>query len=158
MFVANLATKLNPIETLRNEIMHNRSIKDNADLKLEQNKAYQEAKKEILDIIDNFWKQEKTHSVGQFQQAEFILKTLLENLQKDEFNTIYYNDLDFAQQEADDIEDLKSQFLDIINDKLIIENQDDLEEMINDKINEIEELTDSKDEPANPFPGFSGRF
>lgn len=138
-FVNDLAANLQQIEDVRNEVMHNREIKESSNInQLAQKSGYAAAKKRFDELIKNFWEQEKNHLVENFQQAEFILKILTATLSIDEDESSTFTDLDFEEQEADDLEDLKCQFLDIVNSRLKISDQESLENLVSEQLNQIQ--------------------
>jgi hypothetical protein len=113
--------------------MHNREVKESStNEKLKQKTTYARARKKFDELIDEFWEQENNFRVKPIRQVNFILKTLSDSLDFESGDSIAFVDLDFDEREADDLEDLKSQFLDIINDKLSIDDQDALVELISE--------------------------
>jgi hypothetical protein len=128
-FIANVGTRINPIENLRNDIMHNRRILP------ETINDFEQAKLIMLEWISNFWEQEASYQMDSLKQAYYILRTLLDSCDFSNADLIYFKDLNLEEQEADDLEDLKTKFLDIINNKLQIDDQTVLTELISNEIN-----------------------
>lgn len=138
-FIGNVDTRIYPIENLRNDIMHNRRILP------ETINSFESAKVLMLKWIEDFWQQEATRQMDSMSQAEYILKTLIENSDFTNSDTIPYTDLNFDEREADDVEELKSQFLYIINGRLSINDQDALAELINNEIDEKTNLNTTRE-------------
>lgn len=139
-FVNDLSSNLQQIEDVRNEVMHNREIKETLNInRLTQKTDYKNAKLKVLDLINNFWEQERRYPVDTLKQAKFILQTLTDSIYFVGSHDIYYVDLNFEEQDAQDLDELKSNFLSIINNHLEIEDQDSLIDLINNKIDEIYE-------------------
>jgi hypothetical protein len=137
-FINELAASLQQIEDVRNEIMHNREVKESDTYnKLAQKTGYKSAKAKFDELIGKFWEQEKGYRVNDLRQVEFIMRTLIDNLAEDN-GSFTYTDLDFADREAEDLVDLKSQFLDIINSNLEINDQDELETVVDKKLSSLE--------------------
>lgn len=127
-FIGNVETRIIPIENLRNDIMHNRRIPPDTISDFERAKGL------MLAWINEFWKQEAARpKMDSLRQAEYIMKTLLESSDFENGSTITYTDLDNEVQEADDLEELKAQFFDIINDKLTVDDQDTLADLVSDE-------------------------
>lgn len=138
-FINELATTLQQIEDVRNEVMHNREVKESdTNNKLAQKTGYKSAKVKFDELIDKFWEQEKDHRVTNLRQVEFVMKTLIDSLSVEDDGSFTYTDLDFAGREAEDLVDLKSQFLDIINSNLEINDQNELESVVDKKLSPIE--------------------
>jgi len=134
-FINELSANLYQIEEVRNEIMHNREVKESStNEKLKQKTTYARARKKFDELIDEFWEQENNFRVEPIRQVNFILKTLSDSLDFESGDSITFVDLDFDEREADDLEDLKSQIADIINDRILIDNQVALAELINNEI------------------------
>lgn len=130
-FIDDIATRIIPIEALRNDIMHNRKIsKETID-------DFERAKGIVLGWISNFWNEEQTREVGSMKQAEYILTTLLRRIESINASPIKYKDLKYDEQEAEDIDSLRTQLFDIITDTVEIENHDSLKQLITDKTNAI---------------------
>lgn len=137
-FINELAANLQQIEDVRNEVMHNREIKESSTYtRLAQKTGYTSAKIKFDELINKFWEQEKEYRVGDLQQVEFALKTLTGNLDSTGSGSFTFTDLDFEDREADDQDDLKAQFLDIVNSKLEIRDQAKLERIIDEKLRSI---------------------
>ena len=136
LFISNVGTRINPIENLRNDIMHNRRIP------LETANDFERAKQLVSTWIDEFWQKELSPEENRFieplKQAEYLLDTLIASVTREDKNSSYFfRDLDFEILEADIKEELKSYFLDIITYRIQISDQTRLEEIVDTKLAQI---------------------
>lgn len=134
-FVGELAKNLGPIEKLRNEIMHNREVKEIVTEKFTQKTDYQKAKLNVLTLIDEFWIQEQSFKTSETIEAEAVLSELFESL-VDSNGVISFQDLDGDTLEVVDHEELKEKIIEVMEEYLNID--DDIEALLDLKIEELD--------------------
>lgn len=97
-FVHEISSFLNPLEKLRNEIMHNRALKE------EQITGFGEAKEKFEKAYADFWREERGQSANQvsdFRQALEALNLIFRTLSKDDSGKFSFQDFDLIEVQAD---------------------------------------------------------
>jgi len=137
-FVENLATKLSPLEKVRNDVMHNRSIRKGEN-------EYSKAKEAVIKLIEDFWTDERSKTVPVLGQANYLLDILIISIKLVD-SGIEYTDLEKETQKAEDEENLITQLIEIITSNLY---KQELTEEDKQKLKECieKELKNKKVEP-----------
>lgn len=125
-FIASIKTKLNPLEKMRNSIMHIRNISDNTirnfDMAIEDNGT----NKGIRTLIADFWNNENEILKQQtfMKLAQIKINKIFENANLQEHNFIIENDITCGvlEEDYDELETLQADIILYIEDNINILN------------------------------------
>lgn len=127
-FIASIKEKLNPIEKMRNAIMHIRNISDKAIQDFTMATEDNGVNKGIRTIITDFWEQEKVilekSTFIRLAKIEIqkILDTILISVDDNSFRVDYEEDNDYLDYDYEDIESLQRDIISYIEDEINILN------------------------------------
>lgn len=115
VFIENIQTRLNPIEDLRNDIMHNRRVSD------DNRTNYDKAKIQMDNWLIDFWAQEKARDFTNETSSiiSYLLDQVFDNpiFEYDNSENIRFVDLNFEEKEMWD-EEFKTYIYDQICETL----------------------------------------
>lgn len=124
-FIASIKEKLNPIEKMRNAIMHIRNISDKAIQDFTMATQDNGTNKGIKTLISDFWINEKAiRSQSTFMKlANIEIQKILESvIEESGFKVEYEEDNDYLESSYDDIESLQLDIISYVEDDINVFN------------------------------------
>jgi len=124
-FIASIKEKLDPIEKMRNGIMHIRNISDKVVQNFTMATQDNGSNKGIKTLISDFWIHEK-EILGQvtfMKLATIEIQKILDSVLKESsFKVEYEEDNDYLESDYDDIESLQVDIISYIEDEINVLN------------------------------------